>query len=81
MTHFVLKSIDTSPDASLPKVVPLCVGFIFGRPGSLHVDDLIVTDDGLLQTSSSSNYIWATLISMPTMPTTNFPYSSVHGRL
>ena len=77
MIHFVLKSIDTSHDASLPEVVPLRVGSEFGFLRSLYVDDLIVTDDGFLQTSQASDdfeEICADLIFMPT--TKNSRYSS-----
>ena len=84
MIHFVLKSIDTSHDASLPEVLPLCVGSVRGCISSLHVDDLIVTDDGFLETSqtqSSEDFeeICADLIFMPT--TKKSRYSSASARL
>jgi hypothetical protein len=83
MIHFVLKSIDTSHDASLPEIVPLRVGSVPGSLGRLPIDDLIVTDNGFLQTShlnsEDSEEICADLIFMPT--TKKFPYSSISARL
>jgi len=80
--HFVLKSIDTSHDASLPEVVPLRVGSVFSGLGDIGHNDLIVMDDGFLQISQSSedsDDVWANLIFMPT--TKSFPSSSVSACL
>ena len=80
--HFVLKSIDTSHDASLPEVVPLRVGSVLSTLGDIDHNDLIVTNDGFLQVSQSSeesDEIWANLIFMPTNK--SLPYSSVSACL
>lgn len=84
MMHFVIKSIDTVHDASLPEILPVCVGSLQGglNESSLPVAlDLVVTDIGFLQIwqPENSTKIVANVIFMltPQNPT----YSSVSSVL
>ncbi|EDR03649.1 uncharacterized protein LACBIDRAFT_307066 [Laccaria bicolor S238N-H82] len=81
MMHFIVKSIDTVHDASLPEILPVRVGSVQGGPIPSLVRDLMVTDNGLFQTweSDDSTKITANVISMltPQNPT----YSSLSSVL
>ena len=79
MMHFIIKSIDTVHDASLPEILPVRIGSVQGGPNSLaFVRDLMVTDIGFFQTwqSGDSTKIFGNVLT-PQNPT----YSSVSSVL
>jgi hypothetical protein len=81
MMHFIIKSIDTVHDASLPEILPVGVGSVQGGPNSSLAQNLTVTDIGFFQTwqSYGSTKIFADIIFMPTPQ--NPTYSSVSSVL